>query len=504
MLQEEGDKPQFKSKSDEQPYSDFLADLIGELTTKKVKGQDINLNHVFGFLTPSEDNSALKEWLHANDILPRTKFASQMAKEVKKQETIQALGAVPKTCSEYVKLYTEKHGITLSVNGILQRKNRTVEWVGTKVTAQDATTDKTLSHIFQLGNVDNESLLDLKRELRLVKDDLCLSFSDRAIGDAVDAWDINARQQAKMQMFMDIIYERGKATGPIGKQMWKDMEAACFDVSETQEGFAVAIIQKFMWQVKRKALGLPITNHLMPVITGPQGKGKSTFVEAMCAPLKGAMRNVDFSMITDIRNIDIWSSSILFLDEMGHAAKADMETVKKEITGEVSTKRFMHTNGSGQIKQQATLIGCSNKSLSQLIFDETGLRRFGELVWKLNPDFEAINALDWVMLWKSVDPEGQDPSDDVRPLLAVRQEEARQKNPIEMWAEDDGQKFVKWTSAKDLFSDYREWEESAFPRRNTNLALFGRTLTNLIQTNAELGWEKKRSPNGQQYRYGGL
>ena len=82
----------------------------------------------------------------------------------------------------------------------------------------------------------------------------------------------------------------------------------------------------------------------MPVILGPQGKGKSTFVNMFIAPLRELTLEVNFKAIEDDRNIDIWNSFILFLDEMGYASKADVDTIKNAITANTLTRRPMRSN----------------------------------------------------------------------------------------------------------------------------------------------------------------
>jgi hypothetical protein len=107
---------------------------------------------------------------------------------------------------------------------------------------------------------------------------------------------------------------------------------------------------------------MEVTNHLMPVITGAQGKGKSTFVQQLCSPLKDTMIAVDFDKITDNRELDIWNAHILFLDEMGFASRADIDVVKNRITSPTISGRPMGTNQNVMLRQCATFIGCTNSS----------------------------------------------------------------------------------------------------------------------------------------------
>ena len=140
---------------------------------------------------------------------------------------------------------------------------------------------------------------------------------------------------------------------------WQRVEQAAFWRDDhTPEGFHAAVLQKFMHQVKRKARGLRVERHLMPVITGEQGGGKSTFVESSLAPLSDAVLRVDFDQISDDRIIDIWRSPVLLLDEMGGAKRADMETVKAAITSPTLARRLSDTATTAWPNSYATTPAC--------------------------------------------------------------------------------------------------------------------------------------------------
>jgi hypothetical protein len=263
------------------------------------------------------------------------------------------------------------------------------------------------------------------------------------------------------------------------------------------------VMKKFIWQVKRKARGMTVTNHLMPVLTGAQGKGKTEFVKAMTRPLHDLMREVDFGLITDGKTADIWSALILFIDEMGSFTKADVDTVKNVITSTERPIRTMRTNHSTQVRNQATLIGCTNKSLGQLIRDETGGRRFAELMWRNDPDWEASNALDWILLWQSVDEHGEDPiiAANMMDALKEQQEANRNQSPVEVWVRQFGKTMREWSRASEIHDNYRTWEKDAFPNHATSQAAFGKELTSLIRTMPDFPLEKRTTNSGVQYRY---
>jgi hypothetical protein len=104
------------------------------------------------------------------------------------------------------------------------------------------------------------------------------------------------------------------------------------------------------------------------------------------------------------------------------------------------------------------------------------------------------------MLWESVDEDGPDPSDDIRPLLHIQQEANRAISSVETWARTHT--IMSWTGSDLLHQSFRVWEIGAFPRMDTSVQAFGREMTRLIREAPDLGWNKKASGRGAVYRGG--
>jgi hypothetical protein len=490
-------------------YGEKLAWIITRLTQTKLCGVAIDKRATLQLLDPQEDNTALREWLASNDVMPKAAFDKMMARVARDQRVWNAIGFVPEDEVDFVRQYAKAKGITLTPRGTVHRA-RNVEVGGDRgkklastITAQNCDTSPETQLVYDVANAEGDNLDSLARELRLIASKLNLGYRDNLIGDAIQTWQEETSRKFKVDALLAVQYEKGKPTGPLGQEMWAIMEQACFSTVATKPGFPKAVIRKFMWQVKRKARGMVVTNHLMPVLTGAQGKGKTEFVKAMTKPLRDLMREVDFGMLTDGKTTDIWSALILFIDEMGHFTKADVDKVKNVITTTELSIRSMRQNHSAVIRNAATLIGCSNKSLGQLIRDETGGRRFAELEWSNTPDWDASNGLDWQMLWQSVDESGPDPliAAGMADVLREQQEANRNQHPVEIWAREYGHTLRKWTRASDIHVSYREWERDAFPRHDTSQTTFGRTMTQLINTLPDFPLEKGQSSKGVTYRF---
>lgn len=506
MQEQEGVKPHLALVVDngEAPlnYSQMIADTIKALTAQKLAGEKPDVVGAMQHLDGSEDNTALRDWLAVNSLMAKPQFDKLMAKIARDRKIQAALGFVPADAIDFVRRYAKRENVVLNARGTITRQ-RSYSIGDAVVDSGNRDTSDDTRLIYDVANAEGDNLDSFARDLRLVTDRLALGYRDSVISDAIQTWQEECTRKLKVDALLAVKYEKGKATGPVGDAMWEAMERACFDVRETKPGFAVAVMKKFIWQVKRKARGMTVTNHLMPVLTGAQGKGKTEFVKAMTRPLHDLMREVDFNLVTDGKTADIWSALILFIDEMGHFSKADVDTVKNVITSTERPIRTMRTNHSTQVRNQATLIGCSNKSLGQLIRDETGGRRFAELNWRNDPDWEASNALDWNLLWQSVDENGADPviAASMMDVLREQQEENRNQSPVEVWAREYGHLMKNWTLASEVHVQFRDWEKDAFPNHSTSQTAFGKTLTNLINTMPDFPLEKKTGNKGANYRY---
>lgn len=485
-----------------QPYETTVNEVLLKLMDQHSSGEAVDVHGALQFLDPKQNNTPIQQWLATTHLMDKAEFNRQLKQIQRNRNLERDLGFVPKDAQDFVEKFTKHHGIDVLPDGQL-KQDTDVQYGDAVITAADAEADETMDYLRRIALREGGNTETLRRQLRMARSKYYLGYKDGDITDAVSTWVDTNRQQAKLKLFHEIKYEKGIATGPEGQKAWQEVERACFDTSDTCEGFAIAVLKKFMWQVKRKAANLEVTDHLMPVFTGAQRGGKSTFVRNMCAPIKFVVTNANFNMVTDDRNIDIWKSSVLFMDEMTNFAKSDVDAVKNLITLDTVSRRPMGQNGFVSFPQLATFIGCANKSLAQLVRDETGGRRFAELVWSKTPDWPALAKVDWVMLWRSVDERGPDPiGDDVIAHLNVQQEENRNKSPVEIWAREAAETYKgKKVLATDLYLVYRDWQKEMFENYKIDSATFGKIMTNLITTFPDFPWSKpKRGGKGQAYQ----
>lgn len=144
------------------------------------------------------------------------------------------------------------------------------------------------------------------------------------------------------------------------------------------------VLMHFIWQVKRRMLGLDVRWHLCPVfMSREQGTGKSEFVRNLCLPF-GLGKQVSFAVqktlgeLADERELAAnLSRFVVFLDELSGASKAEWSKLKSIITAEILQPRILGTNIQDMVKNKSTFIATANAdSMDEKIKDDTGNRRF--------------------------------------------------------------------------------------------------------------------------------
>jgi phage/plasmid primase-like uncharacterized protein len=202
----------------------------------------------------------------------------------------------------------------------------------------------------------------------------------------------------------------------------------------------VSVMLHFIWQAKRKALGLKVSHHMMPVFTGKTGGGKSEAIKLLISPLSPLSYTASLSVCSDPRESRLFGDClVLNMDEMENAEKTDLQGLKRTITAEELTYRILSTNLHDTVENRATLVGSSNESLDFLIKDPTSIRRFYSIETlpfeKLSKNWETLNRLDYTLLWRSVDPHAESPLALSLSNVRDRQESMRYQTDVELWVE---------------------------------------------------------------------
>lgn len=452
-------------------YQAHLETIAVDFSRLARTGAAPSVSEVVDLLRIDEDNRTIRNLCVELKIATKQEFD----RAIRQRRVRDAIGTCPGNAVELVEAWSKANAVSMKLDGMFTRSVAAYfeddKGVRTPILPHDRrnSDEVDLYASFLFDRKERFNRLDFERELRIFTAQHRLGFSRDDITDACEKWCATARDYRLYEIFGSI--EAVDATFDADGE-WLKFAAHAFDCEDSDSRFVAAVFKKFIWQVKRKMRGLPVTNHLMPVILGPQGIGKSTLVNAIMKPVEEIRLYADFGMITDERNVEIWSSYVLFLDEMSHAARADIETVKNVITASSLTRRPMRSNGKITIQQNATLIGCANKELAQLIKDPTGIRRFAGVRMRSDTDRDYLNGIDWPKMWGSVAMYDADPIAEFTEALATQQEGQRERGRVEQWMQDfDGTNHryqAKVSSSKrikatDLYLAYQDYEADYYP-----------------------------------------
>lgn len=185
--------------------------------------------------------------------------------------------------------------------------------------------------------------------------------------------------------------------------------------------------------------GYKVFDHLMPIIYGAQGIGKSEAIKKLLSPIKDLYLPAKFTHIIDERKSKSFEQNFaMFFDEMQGANRVDIENIKEKITCERVAYRPLFTNDEEQVINNCSFIGATNKPLYLLIRDESGMRRFFEIKIEQKCDWEEINKIDYQAIWLDVDEDLEVPL--IRAYMneiKQQQEDNREKHSVEEWVEEN-------------------------------------------------------------------
>lgn len=266
-----------------------------------------------------------------------------------------------------------------------------------------------------------------------------------------------------------------------------------------------AILQGFMWRVKNKVAGHSPRQHIMPFLRGPQGCGKSTFIEWLLSCVDDGVVETTFEMFEhDEKQYVLKNSPIILFDEMVRANRTDAAKVKNLMTSKATMLRKLYGEAT-KGKIMSTFIGAANFDLNETFHDVTGLRRFFQIeikkdLWR-NSAYQDLDALS---LWQSVDENAECPIDVVLDDLIAVQAEQKVTSPVEEWINHvvAEKPISSWTFVDGLYASYREWAISRYPRDTHTQRSFGIALGRTLR-DGEWAYEHRKcpEPNDRRLQY---
>lgn len=206
--------------------------------------------------------------------------------------------------------------------------------------------------------------------------------------------------EVQRQIALNEIREAIKSTGEDLGELRRFLIAATGKCSEIE----LAIMAHSVWQVKRKLFNRRVRDHVMVVLRGPQGGGKTEALKILFEPVKAWFKNASLKEVADERwKLLFRNALVIFCDELQHAEWASVDSLKNIISADELETRILGTNTYSNVRQNCTFIGASNRPLAEIIRDPSGMRRFFEVETLPKMDWEAINRIDVLKLWRGID-----------------------------------------------------------------------------------------------------
>lgn len=339
---------------------------------------------------------------------------------------------------------------------------------------------------WSLASVENAKLA------AAIATDLRFRYSSVATAVVVEVIETIQTQQAAARRAQLVAKLTGKPSTDEGRtELRRWLSAVC-------DGFVEAdfyAMLHWLWQVKAKLTRERALSHLMIVLFGPQGSGKTEAVKRLVASLAEL---VDPDMSVDTLTDDRAAPQLAYravgvLDELAGMSRADFTKLKKKITADCVSYRPMATNSTQTLPHLCTFIGTSNKRVSDVLKDDTGNRRFYEITTADRCDWDAINAIDYDLLWTAVSEDDPAPGVVYAEHIARVLSTQRYVDPVESWLDQ----VIDTVGAEiDCEAAYDQFD--VFCRRNGEKPL---THTAFGSRLRDLGWDRMRRQSAGERRY---
>jgi hypothetical protein len=435
--------------------------------------------------------------------------AALVKRKIARAKVGEILGVFPKSLMDFIRAYVDQFGLEATLRNKVRVTKRTsyIQDDGSIIPVLEHSEDEEylnrFTEIWSPREIDEHRVLS---RLKIFKEDHGLPFTDAGIDRAWSEWIIQQRAEILFWLSNTVGFGLEPEQQEAAEREWDRLLQAILLDYDKDRVLAEAVLRHFIWLVGRKVRAMSVGSHMMPVFIGRQGGGKTEMVKRFLSPLGDAWVDSDFAKLADDRHSEVLANiPVHFLDEMSYASRTDIEVTKRKITADVITYRPLFGNATKSVRNMASFIGCSNQPLGHSIQDTTGMRRFYPINVKDRLDWEAVNSIQWGILWKSVEAQGPCPLDAVRDAIAVEQDTHRVLSPVEEWlAVVDRQVLAEkrvgeWLPADEMFRVFSEFDREANPGRPTSLRNFGIEMSRLAALTG-MRVERRRDKRGVQYR----
>lgn len=207
----------------------------------------------------------------------------------------------------------------------------------------------------------------------------------------------------KMEERLEFLREKVKSTGHNLAPMGEFVAILTGRPPLERDIYALA---HSIWMIKRGLFKLKRVDHHMVNFVGAQGIGKSTAINRLFEPLSELMRTTALNKMTDSSSVQSCSTYLIQVcEELAGAQKQDIEHLKDLLTNEKPSDRMRYDTLISELDNRATFFGSSNKHISEIFYDPTGMRRWYE--FQVSPELKSrwgeLNNFDILSLWQGID-----------------------------------------------------------------------------------------------------
>lgn len=253
---------------------------------------------------------------------------------------------------------------------------------------------------FDLSLVLNGMWLDYTGQLREFnkesgREDRIKGFPEKDLVKAVEEFLEVKKQEALEQI---------KGTIKCAEENLDELKRFLLAATGRSDEVELAVLAHMIWQVKRKIFHKKVFAHQMVIFRGPQGIGKTEAIRKLFQPLLGWFKSATLSEITDDRwKLFLRDGFVVFCDELQYAERTSVDALKNIVSADTFETRKLGGNIYVNVTQNCTFVGATNRSVSEMIRDSTGMRRFFEIESLQRMDWDALNELDALKIWQGVD-----------------------------------------------------------------------------------------------------
>lgn len=267
----------------------------------------------------------------------------------------------------------------------------------------------------------------------------------------------------------------------LGTENMTPLERFVTAVTGKAEAKVIGVLAHFIWQIKRRLIDKDVVFHIMPILFGAQGGGKSKALQQLFKPLTNLTLDLTLTEVTDPRfYFSLNRNFVAVLDEMAGAKRTDVEILKKQISATYNDVRKLGGNIVTKIKQNASFIGTTNRPVNEIIFDSTGARRFYEIKSLDKLNWDEINDINYIELFQGIDEtKSNGYLEDV--MEEVKKDQEDLIGVDELTAFMEIHQIVPGTkeiSANVIYDAYKLWTDNNGVKNASNSVWLGRKIKN--------------------------